>query len=92
MRLKVGLVDDVRSDDSMQLIAAIRDEPSLRIHTGQLDSEESLRRAVLLGEVDAGLHIRGGLTSAGDRVLPSSSSPMSGVPWPVRSWPATYSG
>jgi ABC-2 type transport system permease protein len=66
MRLKIALVDDAQTDESEQLVAAIREEPSLRIYTGQLNDEDSLRRVVSLGEVDVGLYIRDGLTSDAD--------------------------
>lgn len=63
MRLKIALVDNAQTDESVQLVTALREEPSLRVYGGRLNDEDSLRRAVALGEVDVGLYIRSSLTS-----------------------------
>ncbi len=61
MRLMIALVDNARTEDSIKLVAAIREEPLLRMYSGHIDNEDSLRQAVSLGEVDVGLYIRGDL-------------------------------
>ena len=63
MRLKIALLDTAQTDETEELVAAIQDEPTLRIYAGELDDEEGVRRAVSLGRADVGLHIRGSLTS-----------------------------
>ncbi|MHA1179439.1 MAG: ABC transporter permease [Alphaproteobacteria bacterium] len=68
MRLKIALVDNAQTDESAQLVAALREEPSLRIYRGQLLDDDSLRRAVSLGEVDVGLYIQGSLISDTDTI------------------------
>lgn len=66
MRPKIALVDGAQTYESAQLMAAIREEPSFRIYSGELNNEDSLRRTVALGEVDVGLYIRGDLMSDTD--------------------------
>ena len=63
LRLKIGLVDDAQTEQSARLVAAIREEPSLRVSSDTLKDADSLRRAVSLGEIDVGLYIRGDLTA-----------------------------
>lgn len=66
MRLKVALLDTVGTVDSQKLSTAVRNEPALRVHQTVMENEESLRAAVLAGDADVGLVIRGDLQGDGD--------------------------
>ncbi len=67
MRLKVAVVDEVRSDETTRLMDAIANEPSLRMHALANQSQQSLREAVAYGNADVGLIIAGALTQDGEQ-------------------------
>ncbi|MCR9137813.1 MAG: ABC transporter permease [Alphaproteobacteria bacterium] len=58
MRLKVAIVDEVRSNQTDRLVRAIDQEPALRRHRLESADEQGLRAAVLAGRADVGLIIR----------------------------------
>ena len=65
MRLKIALFDAVGSQQSQTLDQALMDEPTLRRHETVFESEAAVRSAVLSGDVDVGLIIRGDLLDDG---------------------------
>ena len=66
MRLKVAVLDAVRSADSETLVVAMEAESSLRLHDAAIDNEDALHAAVLSGAADVGLIIRAALADDGD--------------------------
>ena len=66
MRLKVALMDQVGSNRTNTLVAAIDREPSLRMSDVTDDGEAALRASILAGTADVGLIIRRALTSDDD--------------------------
>ncbi|MDA4846687.1 ABC transporter permease [Hoeflea poritis] len=61
MRLKVAVLDEIGSVETELLIAAIDDEPALRLQQTAFADEQGLRDAVLAGKADVGLILRGQL-------------------------------
>lgn len=70
MRLSVAIFDQVQSPASKKLVAALDNEPSLRVQSTSLENETDLRESVFLGNADVGLFVRASLVDE------SSSSPI----------------
>ncbi|MCY6380564.1 ABC transporter permease [Hoeflea prorocentri] len=66
MRLKVALFNAVGSQQSQTLEEALREEPTLRLHETAFESEAAVRAAVLSGDADVGLVVRGDLLGESD--------------------------
>ncbi|MBX9933918.1 MAG: ABC transporter permease [Methylobacterium sp.] len=64
IRIHLGLMDLARTETTQRLVAALAQDPSLRIETLPATSIEAAARAVRRGEVDAALVLRGDLDAA----------------------------
>ena len=62
MRLKVAVLDEVRSERTAKLVAAIRSDQSLRFQSPSPSDEQAVREVVSSGRADVGLIIRRQLT------------------------------
>ena len=70
LKLKVGLLDLAKTENTLRFVAAIEAEPSLRIVQSAAGSEAAMTDDVRRGNVDVGLILRGDLARRPDEGPP----------------------
>jgi ABC-2 type transport system permease protein len=70
LKLKIGLLDEARTETTRRFVEALQAEPSLRVVGTDLNSEAEMTDAVRRGYVDVGLVLRGDLARRPDQGPP----------------------